>query len=86
MPNITPAIETGIGEWTNQQIVEALRNGKRPDGKILGPPMPIPMYRSLSDDDATAIAAYLLTLKPVKHAVALAPLDDRLRLGREAQT
>jgi mono/diheme cytochrome c family protein len=70
IPNITSDIQTGIGEWTNTQIVEALRQGKRPDGKILGPPMPISMYRSLSDDDATAIATYLLTLKPVKHAVA----------------
>ena len=70
MPNITSDIETGIGEWTNQQIVTALREGKRPDSKILGPPMPIPMYRNLSDNDATAIATYLLTLKPVKHAVA----------------
>src|ERR1700756_175519 len=36
-PNITPDITTGIGEWTNAQIVNALRNGKRPDGKLLGP-------------------------------------------------
>ena len=69
MPNITPDIETGIGEWTNQQIVEALRNGKRPDGKIIGPPMPIPMYRNLSDNDATAVATYLRAIQPVKHAV-----------------
>ena len=68
-PNITPDIETGIGKWTNQQIVEALRNGKRPDGAIIGPPMPIAMYRGLSDNDATAIATYLLTMQPVKHAV-----------------
>ena len=69
MPNITPDIETGIGEWTNQQIVEALRNGKRPDGKIIGPPMPISMYRNLSDNDATAVATYLRAIQPVKHAV-----------------
>ena len=43
MPNITPDIETGIGEWTNQQIVTTLRDGRRPDGKIIGPPMPISM-------------------------------------------
>ena len=69
MPNITPDIETGIGEWTNQQIVTTLRDGRRPDGKIIGPPMPISMYRNLSDNDATAIAAYLLAIQPVKHAV-----------------
>lgn len=70
-PNITPDIATGIGEWTNAQFVEALRNGKRPDGKLLGPPMPMPVpaYRELSDNDAAVIATYLLTLKPINHAV-----------------
>ena len=53
----------------NQQaeIVVALRDGKRPDGSIIGPPMPIPVYRQLSDHDTEAIAAYLLSLKPVKN-------------------
>jgi mono/diheme cytochrome c family protein len=69
IPNITPDIKTGIGEWTDKQIVEALRNGRHPDGKIIGPPMPIPMYRDLSDDDAIAIATYLRARKPVDHEV-----------------
>jgi mono/diheme cytochrome c family protein len=68
-PNITPDTATGIGEWTKAQIVDALRNGRRPDGKLIGPPMPIPVYRELSDNDASAIAAYLVTLKPIKHEV-----------------
>ena len=69
-PNITPDPETGIGKWTKAQIVTALRDGTRPDGTIIGPPMPILAYRELSDHDATAIAAYLRSLKPVRHAVA----------------
>lgn len=69
-PNITPDPETGIGKWTEAQIATALRDGKRPDGTIIGPPMPIPAYRQLSDRDAAAIAAYLRSLKPVRHAVA----------------
>jgi mono/diheme cytochrome c family protein len=68
--NITPDPETGIGKWTEAQIVTALRDGTRPDGTIIGPPMPIPAYRQLSDQDATAIAAYLKSLKPVRHQVA----------------
>jgi mono/diheme cytochrome c family protein len=68
-PNITPDKETGIGNWSAAQIVDALRNGKRPDGTLIGPPMPIPMYRELSDRDAAAVAAYLLSLKPIRHAV-----------------
>jgi mono/diheme cytochrome c family protein len=58
-PNITPDRETGIGGWTEAQIITALRNGKRPDGTIIGPPMPIVFFRNLSDRDAAAIAAYL---------------------------
>jgi len=69
-PNITPDKETGIGDWTEGQIVNALRNGKRPDGTTIGPPMPVEMYRNLSDRDAEAIAAYLKSLKPVSHKVA----------------
>ena len=68
-PNITPDPETGIGRWTEAQIVTALRDGKRPDGSIIGPPMPIDFYRQLSDQDAAAIAAYLKSVKPIRHAV-----------------
>jgi len=38
--NITPDRETGVGTWSLGQIVYALRNGKRPDGSTIGPPMP----------------------------------------------
>jgi mono/diheme cytochrome c family protein len=69
-PNITPDPETGIGSWTAEQIITALRDGKRPDGTIIGPPMPIRVYRQLSDSDAAAIAAYLRSLKPIRHVVA----------------
>lgn len=68
-PNITPDPATGIGAWTEDQIVDALRNGRRPDGRILRPPMPVPFYRSLSDADAHAIAAYLKSLPPTVHRV-----------------
>ena len=67
-PNITPDPETGIGKWTGAQIVTALRDGKRPGGSIIAPPMPILAYRQLSDQDAAAIAAYLKSVKPVRHA------------------
>ena len=69
-PNITPDPETGIGKWSEAQIVTALRDGKRPDGTIIGPPMPIPVYSRLSDSDASAIAAYLRSVKPIRNAVA----------------
>jgi mono/diheme cytochrome c family protein len=68
-PNITPDPETGIGKWSEAEIVTALRDGKRPDGTIIGPPMPIDFYRQLSDRDAGAIAAYLHSVRPIRHAV-----------------
>ncbi|HVA12451.1 MAG TPA: c-type cytochrome [Stellaceae bacterium] len=67
--NITPDKDTGIGNWTDAQIIDAIRNGKRPDGTIIGPPMPIAFYRNMSDTDAKAIVAYLRTVKPISHKV-----------------
>ena len=68
-PNISPDKETGIGNWTDAQIVAAIRDGKRPDGSIIGPPMPIAFYRHMSDTDVAAIVVSLRAAKPVKHAV-----------------
>ena len=68
--NITPDRQTGIGRWTDAQIITAIREGRRPDGSIIGPPMPIGLYRGLSDVDVRAIAAYLRAAKPVRNKVA----------------
>jgi mono/diheme cytochrome c family protein len=68
--NITPDKETGIGNWTDEQIVNAIRNGKRPDGTIIGPPMPIAFYRDMSDSDAKAIVAYLRSIRPISNKSA----------------
>jgi len=68
-PNITMDVETGIGGWTDEEIVVAIRDGLRPDGSLVRPPMPVPFYRAISDYDARAIVAYLRTLKPVKNKV-----------------
>ena len=68
-PNITSDTETGIGKWTDEQIVNAIRNGKRPDGSMIGPPMPIGFYRNMSDSDVLAIVAYLRSVKPINHKV-----------------
>lgn len=68
--NITPDRDTGIGRWTDAQIATAIREGRRPDGTLIGPPMPIDLYRNISDTDVKAIVAYLRTLKPVRNKVA----------------
>ena len=68
-PNITPDAETGIGKWTDRQLITAIREGKRPDGSIMGPPMPFHLYRHVSDEDMAAIIAYLRAAKPVSNKV-----------------
>jgi mono/diheme cytochrome c family protein len=67
--NITPDMETGIGSWSEDDIVKAIRDGQRPDGKYLGPPMSFGWYRGMSDTDAHAIAAYIKTVPAISNAV-----------------
>lgn len=68
-PNITTDPETGIGRWTAAQFADAMRNGRRPDGSVIGPPMPVEAYRGISDRDLAAIWTYLRTLPAVRNAV-----------------
>jgi mono/diheme cytochrome c family protein len=68
-PNLTPDAQTGLGNWSEQDIATALRTGVRPDGRELAPAMPWRSYASLSDADVQAVAAYLKTLPAVSHAV-----------------
>ena len=67
--NITPDLETGIGRWTDMQIIKAIRRGERPDGSRLFPIHPFEYLANVADDDIQAMVAYLKTVKPVKSAV-----------------
>jgi mono/diheme cytochrome c family protein len=67
-PNITPDPETGIGRWTDQQFLLALREGVRPDGANYFPVFPYPSFTGITDDDALAIKAYLFSLPAVRQA------------------
>jgi mono/diheme cytochrome c family protein len=68
-PNITPDPETGIGRWTDHQIFLAIREGRRPDGRLLGPAMPSRSYRNLADEDVRAMIAYLRSVPPVYNLI-----------------
>jgi mono/diheme cytochrome c family protein len=66
--NITPDTATGIGKWTTEEIVKALRSGNTPDGSQLAEIMPWKNFASILDEnDAMAIAAYLKSLPPITH-------------------
>jgi mono/diheme cytochrome c family protein len=67
-PNLTPDA-TGLGAWSEDDIIAAVRTGIRPDGRVLAPVMPWHSYGALTDEDAGALAGYLKTLTPVKNQV-----------------
>jgi mono/diheme cytochrome c family protein len=66
--NLTPDPETGLGQWTDDQLVTAIRTGARPDGRQLAPIMPWPNFSTLEEADVRAIVAYLRSLPAVVHA------------------
>jgi len=68
-PNLTPDKETGLGNWTDDQIISAITAGATPNGRRLAPIMPYAALSHLTSDDAHAIVAYLKSLPPVKNAV-----------------
>jgi mono/diheme cytochrome c family protein len=74
--NLTPDMDTGLGKYTESEIVQAIRTGRRLDGSPMMPPMPWPMYAQMTDEDLQALAAYLKSLPAVSHK-----LPDRLPPG-----
>lgn len=66
-PNLTPDKETGLGNWSEADIMKAVRTGIRPDGRELAPIMAWRSYSALTDADALALARYLKSLKPISH-------------------
>lgn len=69
-PNLTPDKATGLGNWTEDQIITAFTTGKRPDGRALAPIMPYKAFANLTKADTKAIAAYLKSLPPVRNKVS----------------
>jgi len=63
--NLTPDGDTGLGQWTDEQFVRAMRFGSRPDGSRYYPAFPYPHFTKMTRDDVLAIRAYLTTLPAV---------------------
>jgi hypothetical protein len=64
--NLTPARQSGLGKWSDGEIIRAMREGIDRQGHGLFPIMPYAVYRVISDEDAEALVAYMHQLKPVK--------------------
>ena len=78
-PNITPDAKTGIGDWTDVQIGDAISAGiGRHAGRRIKS-MPWPAYARMTDDDIDAIVSYLRSIKPIRHEV-----PDEVAPGRRA--
>lgn len=65
--NITPGGR--ISDWSDEELGRAIREGIRPDGTIIGPPMPFAMYKGLSDNDLASIVMFLRTVPAVESDV-----------------
>lgn len=67
-PNLTPD-STGLGTWTDEQILNAVQRGVNRAGAPIAPPMPWPSFAHLTPEDARAIVAYLRSVPPVRHVM-----------------
>ncbi len=66
--NITPDRQTGIGTWTDEQIITATRLGRRPNGERLVPVHPFMAFNGMAESDLKALVAYLRTGPTVSRA------------------
>lgn len=84
--NLTPDPETGIGEWTSEELARAIRRGIGRDGGRLHPLMYYNSFRHLSDADVDAVIAYLRSLDPIRNPLPTTKLrsEERERLEAEA--
>ena len=66
-PNLTPDKETGAGNWSDDALARAIREGIGHDDRTLFPIMPYVHYRTMPDEDLASVVVYLRSLPPVKN-------------------
>ena len=67
--NITSDAETGIGNWTDAEVLKAITQGISKNGDTLFPLMPYATYNHMAKEDLLSILAYIRTLKPIRNKV-----------------
>ena len=75
--NITPS---GIGEWTNGEVLRAITTGVTKDNRVLFPVMPYPEYHNLTMEDLYSIISYIRTLEPIVHEVPVSSINFPMNL------
>jgi hypothetical protein len=81
--NLTPDPETGLGNWTKDMFIRAVRTGRHMGGtgRPIVPPMPWPTLAQQSDEDLSAIFAYLRSLPAIKNEVPQPEVPDQVLDG-----
>src|SRR5258706_9509971 len=80
-PNITPDKETGAGNWTDDTLARAIREGIGHDGRALFPTMPYQSYRQMSDEDLASIIAYMRTVPAVRNQLPTTRMPSALNFS-----
>ena len=75
-PNITPDPETGLGRWSDQEVIRAIREGLGRRGQQLSE-HPANHYSVMTDEDATSIVSYLRSLRPIRRVFASSAPSQR---------
>src|SRR6266849_10275660 len=76
-PNLTPDRETGTGNWTDDMLARAIREGVAHDGHLIDPTiMPYEFYHSMSDEDLASIIVYLRSIPPIRNALPARKISD----------
>src|ERR1700704_522364 len=70
-PNITPDKETGAGNWGDDTLARAIREGIGHDCRALFPIMPYPSYQQMSDEDLASVIAYVRSVPAVRNQLAI---------------
>jgi mono/diheme cytochrome c family protein len=76
--DVTPDMESGVGAWSDGELLAAIRNGVGKSG-ALSPFMPSESYRALTDRDAAAVVAFLRLIAPIRAPESALEMASRLR-------
>lgn len=77
--NLTPDRETGAGNWTDDMLARAIREGVGHDGRVLDPThMPYEFYSEMSDEDLASIIVYLRSIPAIRNPLPAPKHSDHI--------
>ena len=82
--NLRAVLSSGPGQWTEEQFINAVTGGMRPDGTVLSPHMPYASYKFFDNEDLRAMYAYLSSLPRMVRDVPPTRYTDQVMAARGA--